>query len=260
MSESDTTDTRENEYGQYFTGDETVFVLQFNAEQIQDLMNELSEMENPAHSIHQYNYHTGKDAFAFFSVASRTADLVENGDVEIYTTDDTGGSTIITPENVISFLFDHTVESSPPIIETVRQTVQNQVVSEEQFQIRTPPQSIVMKTMQEQFESGFIEEWIRFFTVAEGYDDTVDDGVVLSLLAGASNEELLYDIGKWAESIGLTSQATLSRYKNKLEQAGLVSTVKVPRDIGRPRQRLRLTETANNMETKEILDVIIEEL
>lgn len=260
MSESDNTENDTIDYSQHFNGDDTVFVVQFTPEQIRNVINQLSEMENPTHSIHHYNYQNAREAFSFFSVASRAAELVKDGDVELYTTDDTGGSTIITGDKVISIVFGHTVPSSPAIMDTVRTTVETQVVSEEQYQIRTPPLMTVAKTMQEQFGADFIGQFNVLFDDAEGRHEMVDNGVVLALLTGAFEEELLHDIGDWAEEVGLTSQATLSRYKNKLEDAGLISTVKVPRDIGRPRQRLLLTEEAKDMSRTEMFDRIISEL
>ena len=62
----------------------------------------------------------------------------------------------------------------------------------------------------------------------------------LCLLAAARNEQLLYDVSRWGEEVGLASKATFSRTKTALENAGLVGTEKVPIDVGRPRLRLTL--------------------
>jgi DNA-binding HxlR family transcriptional regulator len=43
------------------------------------------------------------------------------------------------------------------------------------------------------------------------------------------------------DDTGFASQATLSRQKQSLEDAGLVETSKVQCDIGRPRYRLHLS-------------------
>ncbi|PSQ37416.1 hypothetical protein BRD05_00685, partial [Halobacteriales archaeon QS_9_70_65] len=56
----------------------------------------------------------------------------------------------------------------------------------------------------------------------------------------AKNEDLLYDISKWGEDIGIASKATFSRTKSRLEETGLIDTEKVPIDVGRPRLRLKL--------------------
>jgi hypothetical protein len=66
------------------------------------------------------------------------------------------------------------------------------------------------------------------------------DEVTVSLLVAARNDELLYDISKWGEDIGLASKATFSRTKSRLEDSDLLDTEKVPIDVGRPRLRLML--------------------
>jgi hypothetical protein len=74
---------------------------------------------------------------------------------------------------------------------------------------------------------------------ARGDGDGLDE-VTISLLVAAKNGELLYDISKWGEDIGLASKATFSRTKTQLEDRGLIDTEKVPIDVGRPRLRLKL--------------------
>jgi hypothetical protein len=54
------------------------------------------------------------------------------------------------------------------------------------------------------------------------------DEVTISLLVAAKNRELLYDISRWGEDIGLASKATFSRTKTRLEDNGLIETEKVP--------------------------------
>ena len=66
--------------------------------------------------------------------------------------------------------------------------------------------------------------------------------MTLALLAGARHSELLSEISKWGEDVGLASKATFSRSKSDLEDVGIVETEKVPIDVGRPRLRLRLVE------------------
>ena len=63
---------------------------------------------------------------------------------------------------------------------------------------------------------------------------------MIALLVAARNEVLLYDISKWGEDVGIASKATFSRTKSRLEDAGVITTEKVPIDVGRPRLRLQL--------------------
>ena len=64
--------------------------------------------------------------------------------------------------------------------------------------------------------------------------------MTISLLIAAKNEVLLYDISKWGEDVGIASKATFSRTKSRLEESGVITTEKVPIDVGRPRLRLQL--------------------
>jgi hypothetical protein len=97
-----------------------------------------------------------------------------------------------------------------------------------------------------------------FETVLNSLDSARGDGdgldeVTISLLVAARNGELLYDISKWGEDVGLASKATFSRTKTRLEDNGLIDTEKVPIDVGRP--RLRLMPGDSRLEEADIDDV-----
>jgi hypothetical protein len=78
-------------------------------------------------------------------------------------------------------------------------------------------------------------------TTARGNGEGRDE-VTISLILAARNGELLYDISKWGEDVGLASKATFSRTKSALEDLGLIATEKVPIDVGRPRLRLKFAD------------------
>ena len=87
-----------------------------------------------------------------------------------------------------------------------------------------------------------------FETVLDSLETARGDGegldeVTISLLVAAKNGELLYDISKWGEDVGVASKATFSRTKTQLEDNGLLDTEKVPIDVGRPRLRLLLGDS-----------------
>ena len=69
------------------------------------------------------------------------------------------------------------------------------------------------------------------------------DPVVLSLLLGATHDELLFDLSRWGEALGLASIATFSRRKTDLEEQGHLQTEAISQDVGRPRQRLQLGQS-----------------
>ena len=80
--------------------------------------------------------------------------------------------------------------------------------------------------------------------------------MAVSLLVAAKNEELLYEISKWGEEVGIASKVTFSRTKTMLEERGLIDTEKVPIEVGRPRLRLLLGgECLREADTDEFVSV-----
>ena len=93
-------------------------------------------------------------------------------------------------------------------------------------------------------------------TLGSERGDSEVDEVVISLLAAASNEQLLYDISTWGERVGVASRATFSRKKSTLEEHGVIETEKVPIDVGRPRLRLLFgDERLHEADTDELVGV-----
>ena len=80
------------------------------------------------------------------------------------------------------------------------------------------------------------------------------DAVSVALIAAAQSCALTYDLGKWAEEVGVASKATISRRKTALEDDGIIYTEKVPVEVGRPRQRLLLADqvSAVRIENSEV--------
>lgn len=80
------------------------------------------------------------------------------------------------------------------------------------------------------------------------------DAVSVALIAAAQSGALTYDLGKWAQEVGVASKATISRRKTALEDDGIIYTEKVPVEVGRPRQRLLLADqvSAVRIENSEV--------
>jgi hypothetical protein len=115
----------------------------------------------------------------------------------------------------------------------------------------------VLDSLGEEFNSAVESD---FRTVLESVEDMDDSGeldeVGLSLLVAAKHEQLLYDISKWGEDVGVASKATFSRTKTHFEEQGLLETEKVPIDVGRPRLRLLLgDERLHEADTEELASV-----
>ncbi|WP_336330833.1 transcriptional regulator TbsP domain-containing protein [Haloarcula sp. CGMCC 1.2071] len=82
------------------------------------------------------------------------------------------------------------------------------------------------------------------------------DHISVALVAAAHSGALLNDLSTWSEEVGLASAATFSRRKQKLEDSGIIYTEKVPIEVGRPKQRLKLSDAISKVEIQgEELDI-----
>ncbi|MEZ3116463.1 DUF5821 family protein [Halobaculum sp. MBLA0147] len=184
-----------------------------------------------------------------FLVASRAADLVDEGYLALGEREPTQNTTVLVSESSLY---------APVHVDTARGTLLTddaEFVAEtyewcernweraESFDLRTPPLSVVRDTMDAEFRPDAREDFDRVLDgAAEARDTTELDEVVASLLVAAKHELLHYDVSKWGEDIGLASKATFSRKKGKLEEMGVITTEKETLEMGRPRQRLVLTD------------------
>ncbi len=106
--------------------------------------------------------------------------------------------------------------------------------------LRTPGRQTLLERASEELGEGFAADFEAAVDAAdEGEGGDLTDGVSVLVLVGATHGRQLYRLGSWAEDADLASKATVSRAKQRLEDAGLIETEKVPADVGRPRQRLR---------------------
>ncbi|MDS0300675.1 DUF5821 family protein [Halogeometricum sp. S1BR25-6] len=185
-----------------------------------------------------------------FLVASRTADLVESETLELRVLDDADGhkpnlmasesavTTVVSADSLLAGLRTDDEE----FVGAVREEYETLFEASDGYKLHTPGLSRVETTISERLgpecRTDFTELLSNLQT-ARG-DSQGPDEVAISLLVAARNEELFYDVSRWAEDIGLASKATFSRKKSELEKQGLIATEKVPIDVGRPRLRLKL--------------------
>ncbi len=106
-----------------------------------------------------------------------------------------------------------------------------------EYEVGVPPLSTVRETLRSELGKAVATDFETLLAAGPGSDP---DAVTLCLLAAARNDQLLYDISRWGEAVGLASKATFSRTKTALEDAGLLGTESVPIEVGRPRLRLTL--------------------
>jgi hypothetical protein len=132
----------------------------------------------------------------------------------------------------------------------------------ESYSLRTPPLANVRETLATDLGDGVREDFdailVELSSVTGDGDDL--DEVTLSLLAAARHSELLYEISKWGEDVGLASKATFSRSKSDLEDVDIVETEKVPIDVGRPRLRLQLADELRDVPIPELVATARERL
>jgi hypothetical protein len=191
-----------------------------------------------------------KTTFDDFLVASRTADLIETGTLSLRTLNETVANSLLIADNEVFAVVTAGQQvaalttDDDEFVDTTRETCNTRWKAAEQFQLRTPPISEVRDTLGTEIGDGIRDDFdavLASLDAARGDGDGLDE-VTISLLVAARNEVLLYDISKWGEDVGIASKATFSRTKTKLEDTGLITTEKVPIDVGRPRLRLQLAD------------------
>ncbi|ERH12841.1 MAG: hypothetical protein J07HB67_01867 [halophilic archaeon J07HB67] len=120
----------------------------------------------------------------------------------------------------------------------------------ERYHLRTPPLAALRQSMTAELGAGFRDGFEMALDVVAGLRDRTQFHEVRAALVVAAERELLhYDVGRWGEDAGLASTASFSRHKTDLEDEGILTTEKQPVQMGRPRQRLLLTD-----EYREIAD------
>jgi hypothetical protein len=189
-----------------------------------------------------------KEVMDDFIVASRAANLAADGLLSLKTSDEPiENSLLITDEKVIAIVsageqVAGLTTDDATFIESARDRYESAWEAGNEYTLRTPPLARVRQTLADDISEPTARDFDQVLSslqTARGNGDGLDE-VTISLLVAAKNGELLYDISKWGEDIGLASKATFSRTKTKLEDMGLIDTEKVPIDVGRPRLRLML--------------------
>lgn len=125
----------------------------------------------------------------------------------------------------------------------------------DEYTLQTPPYSRMLETLggdvsvetQEDFQA-VLESPETTRSVGESLDE-----VNVALLMAARNGQQLYHLGRWGEDVGLASSAKFSREKRRMEEIGLIKTEKVKSGVGRPRQRLLLSDDLEGMDSTEII-------
>ncbi|MWG36735.1 transcriptional regulator TbsP [Halomarina oriensis] len=188
-----------------------------------------------------------KDVLDDFIVASTAANLMDAGRLELRVLDEPSNTLLVTGEHVMAIVDtgDHVAgltTDDDAFVESATEQYAAAWDEASQFNLRTPAITRVRQSLSDDIGPDVAEDFdtvLASMETARGDGDGLDE-VTISLLVAAKNEELLYDISKWGEDVGIASKATFSRTKTRLEELGLIDTEKVPIDVGRPRLRLVL--------------------
>lgn len=205
-----------------------------------------------------------KDAVADFLVASNAAELVADDTLSLHVADtEPGNELVVTPSSLGAIVTAATetaalTTADSDFVQTVYDHYTDSWDAAPGFTLRTPPRSTIRETLRTSISPGVEADFTALLDsleTARGNGEGLDE-VTISLLVAAKNNELLYDISKWGEDVGIASKATFSRTKTTLEELGLIDTEKVPIDVGRPRLRLKFAhEQLKNASANELAGV-----
>ena len=225
-----------------------MFAIGFTKEAAEELVEILTEMDDPPMVRLLARESVLKWLRSDFLLASTAAELIAADTLSVRTTDEPFENVLLVSDGSVVSLVPADervaglVSDDTEFVETVHEHWASVWETAEEFALRTPARSLVHESLAAEFgpdvESDF-RTMLGALDTARGDGDSLDE-VVVSLLAAAKHEKLLYDISKWGEDTGVASKATFSRKKTQLEERGLIATEKVPIDVGRPRLRLLL--------------------
>jgi len=232
-----------------------------DAPTIEALVEVLNENSQPVRLLADAD--TLKRVMDDFLVAGRTADHIEAGRLEIRADADGANTLLITEDAVVAIVHgdEHAAgltTDNDEFARDVGERFETVWESAEPYTPRTPSLVRTRETLEAELGPATAADFdaaLSSLDTADGPEGTFDE-VTVSILVAAKNEDLLYDISKWGEDVGIASKATFSRTKTRMEDSGLIETEKVPIDVGRPRLRLKLaTDELRDADADELLEV-----
>ena len=225
----------------------TVLVVDPSARVIEEIVDVAIDMDDPPAVRLLAEEATLKAVMRDFLVASNAADLVDAGNLSLRSADVApGNELVITEDNLTALVWARGSVAAlstddGDFVDRALDSYTDAWEDAPEFSLRTPPLSRVRDSLREDIGPETADDFdavLASLETARGNGDGLDE-VTISLLVAAKNEELLYDISKWGEDVGIASKATFSRTKTTLEDLGIIDTEKVPIDVGRPRLRLK---------------------
>lgn len=115
------------------------------------------------------------------------------------------------------------------------------------LEINVAPWHELLRSLEKQVGHETKQQYVRLIQVAAESDIYSLDEISVAIIATALAGGLQNDIAKWGEDTDFASAATFSRRKGALEEDGVITTEKVPVEIGRPKHRLRLSDRVSGL-------------
>lgn len=238
-----------------------VFAVNLDEEQLTALVETVNSLSEPPTVRILAHESVAKWLRNDFVLASTAADAIAAENLSLRTASSLHGNTLmVTTETVATIVsagdqIARLVTSDDDFVESAREKWSEKWDSAADFSLRTPPWSAVheslAKEIGEEIDSDF---QVMFNSIDTTRNTDLFDGVAVSLLAAAKHSIQLYEISTWGEDNGVASRATFSRKKNQLEDNDLLTTEKIPVDIGRPRLRLLLGDELQGVEADDLVE------
>lgn len=203
-----------------------------------------------------------------FLTGSKAADLVMEDRLELRYLPETIRDTVIVTEDRLTMPVQGESgvgafrSEDPTFVDPACEQYRTAFDKAGKYHLNTPPLNRVFDELADSTGEKMVEDLKTVLPTVGSNEEAVDgaDIVLVSLLIGAKNDELVYDLSKWGENSGVASSATFSRSKRDLEEVGVINTEKVPIELGRPRQKLHLTEQYEQLPARELISVAIMQL
>lgn len=242
------------------TTDSWIYIINPSLQPLSVMLQELNTRSTPPATRFLLSEEVAQEVQNEFRLASILAELLETDHHEARLTATRENELLLAETKLWSLI---TIDSRTGIISSnddqatlardVYEYYAGRWEEHEQITLRTPPLNEVQASLRERFGDEMEADFMQMITTPAQKSGQGLDVTTICLLLAARYEELLYEISKWGEDSGVASKATFSRAKNRLSEAGLITTEKVPIDVGRPRLRLQFPDEFEDTSLTEII-------
>lgn len=166
-----------------------------------------------------------------FSTATFTADLIEEGDLTLTPTAQSGQGTLLVSEEAIytvATVDEHQFVFGSTNVPTALVEYCSNCHGTQTFDLRTPGMTHLLESVEETFSVDIRDDLSAAIETSANSDEVNLDEATIALLVASKNELLLlYNLSRWGEDIRLCSKATFSRTKTELEDHGIIGSVEI---------------------------------